>query len=214
MSQERSTFSCFDEGSTLLEVLIGIALTTMLLLFLSEAAIFADQSFLRVKDAGKQYQAAVTFRTALTQSLEAAYPLRRGAWASDNPGRFKGTEKQLQFSVYGGSWPPDLITVSIDEGVLSLERTGHPNLTLSAAASSFGHSDDLCLRYFGVEDGVNQAAWHAAWDFDGRLPSLVSIADKCEVSTDLGAAGKFMLPISAPGACQFDELLQRCRGGV
>lgn len=206
------------EGFTLLEVLIGISLTTLLLVLLSEVAFFASHSFSQMRDAAREQQRSQSFRILLVQSLEAAYPYQ--GFGEGKGHMFIGTRQGVTFLTYGTTALRTSVELQVGSRLLTLSHDGQSVAEISLANFWTFHSgaNDVCLRYFGTHSGFGPAAWFGSWDVDGLMPKIVAITNQCEGiignQSDSFNWEYYFLPVTASGACKFDDLLQRCRGGI
>ncbi len=209
-----------SDGFTMLEVLIGIMLSTLLLLLLSEVAFFANLSFSEVRQAAARQQNDIVFHRTLAQSLESAYPYRNPDDSAAQSGVFAGTNGVVRYSAYSAHRPRTLFEVRVAPDKLTLLEAGaiKAEKPIGAIPLDGARANTVCLRYFGVQQGQGRPTWSGSWAADGRLPVLLAITSQCD-ELNLAPSTEFWweffsLPVTASGACEFDQLLQRCRGDI
>ena len=179
----------FRSGTTLLEVLIALAIMAMTALLIAPLISGTGRALGRSSEIADGVAMAIS-RDELRGWLEAAVAFPASDGIAPEAG-FVGRQGSLEFFTlsHGGSfWVGEwvkvrLMTISGEEGqivrvlAVGLDDQGNSvtrELPLSTTAGT------ISLEYFGRHEGETDPTWRNEWASVGRLPDLVriSIADR------------------------------------
>ena len=182
-----------DAGFTLLELLVSLALLSLLMAMMSQALYNVRQANRAGERAGSD-AAVGSVRMVLSRIISEARPIRSAG--SQHQGRplIDGREDRLRlvtsFSAGGAFGGLNDTQISLQS-----DKTGKTaDLVVDQAlfrqpGSQFGtimprplHAEllrnvtGLTFRYFGVAEFEGNARWHKTWRYPSRLPTLIEIS--------------------------------------
>ncbi|MBX9925824.1 MAG: prepilin-type N-terminal cleavage/methylation domain-containing protein [Hyphomicrobiaceae bacterium] len=176
-----------DEGFTLLEVLVSLALLSLMAAAMASALSDARKASLWAER--KSTDAAIgSVRLLLSRLISEARPLKLskedGSLIDGEPDRLRFITNVSAAGSVGG----------LNETVIFLETDARGKKSLAISQVLFRQSDhaslverqpmqlslqenavDLSFRYFGRADLDARPRWHTQWHHSGRLPSLIEI---------------------------------------
>jgi general secretion pathway protein J len=220
---ETAPDDCGDGGFTLVELLVAIALLSLLSVILLSSVRFGLTAWERGAAHVDRVDRVQLVQSFLRHSIEDAYPLF--SIAGDGRGRvdFAGTPASLQMlspvSRALGSGGRARLTLALSRGEagfdlvvtvaheLAPEGRGEIKKVLLSSVQSVN------LSYFGRSGSERADGWRGRWMEEPRLPKLVRI----EVSFPPGDTRSWpeftVAPrIGADVGCVYDPLTKRCRG--
>lgn len=174
-----------EQGLTLIELLLSLAILAMLTGFLAGGLSMARRAFAtdRASEIGGETSAAVQTMAALVGS---ALPLRFDGAGPRDPIGFDGRQEGLSFiglsegrSLRGG--PHRIVLrrsgrdIVADFVALTGSRPKESPETPPTRVVVLSGVRDLRIGYFGTTDPKVKPAWRAEWIRADRLPDLVSI---------------------------------------
>lgn len=167
-------------GLSQLELMIALAIMTLIAVFLANVLDFNRQSLDRAGRFSDRAEQVLTRETLRHWIEEMPHGFGTGT-ARDG---FEGTGTQLRFQtlvIDGTFWAGELTEVTI-----GLDATG--DMMMSARGRHAKREDRLhisrvlateigtmTLSYYGRMSGADRSAWHNAWADEGRLPDLVKL---------------------------------------
>jgi general secretion pathway protein J len=214
-----------EAGFTVLELLVALALFSLLSLTLFESVKFGMHAWMRGTEHVEQTDQSLHVQNLLRHLIEDAYPL----FLSEDPTRghvdFDGTSSTL---VFLASAPIALGAGGRSRLNLSVEHSGnHADLVLTSKRelawpedraqpimrALLGGTESIEFAYFGTTSADRPAEWHDAWRGQPVLPQLLRVqvrfaAGDLRTWPDLLIAPR----IAADVACLYDALTNRCRG--
>lgn len=186
-AQSSSTPSGQDDGFTLIEVLVALALLSLLSLVLLASLRFAVAAWQRSSLYSEWADRTLVLQNQLRRFIGDAYP----RYLTDDAGRghvaFTGTASSLSFlaptPVALGGTAHTRFALFVDErdGRADLVLTSTPELVqgdasaLSSKRLLLNDIRGLEIGYFGKVRSARQAAWHDAWSEQPTLPRLIRI---------------------------------------
>jgi general secretion pathway protein J len=211
-----------QRGFTLLELLIGLALTGFILTLLFAAFRLGAQSWDAIDARSERIAQAQVSRSVVTRLIGSALPFRWKRGASPTLA-FAGNDTELQFVAF---LPQQLqqgglarIALRIEPGAADTTRLTLRYAPLTYLEQDFAGLDSqkpfvlmevhgpLRFAYFGSPSPTEPPAWQGAWQAPDALPTLVrlGIDDATEPAPDLVAA----LAITGSG-CLWDSFYEKC----
>ena len=209
-----------DDGFTLLELLVALAVLGLLSLVLFGSLRFGVQVWQRSEDALETANHLRNVEATLSRDLMRAYPL----YISTAPGQakieFDGVMDSLTFLTPDDSVPGALDRVTIkketmDDGAVVVRRSA-----LELSSQSGVHDKVLLKRvrqlrfsYFGAKAPGEPPVWRNEWRDKTKLPNLISIKIEFRDHFDGFWPGLVVAPrLSSDVGCVFDALAKDCRG--
>lgn len=222
-SQSRAEGDRDQEGFTLVEALIAIALMSLLSLLVLGALRFGIIAWQRGHEVSNRVDEFAHAEAFLRRVIGNASPQFLQGDGAKGYVEFDGRSASLRLIAD----PPQsldragriVITLSAEEkaGRNNLVISMQPELTPDQAILPEGRRILLAdvgkveFSYFGAKGSRGQPAWHSEWTRESALPELVRIAlssSKEDPSSAIIVRPKIDVDVS----CIYDTLTRRCRG--
>jgi len=212
-----------EAGFTLVEVLVAIALLSLLSLVLLTSLSFGLKAWERGTTHTERVDHVTLAQNLLRRAIEDAYPLFSVADPTRGQVEFEGTETSLRIltstaDALGGSGRSRLsLTVDRRGAGFDLVLAAKPELgTESGYATKkvlVANVQAVELSYFGKGRSDRAAAWRARWTGETVPPQLVRIQVRFS-SGDSRMWPEFVIAprIAADVGCVYDPLTKQCRG--
>jgi general secretion pathway protein J len=178
-----------EDGFTLVELLVSLALLVIMLTLISGAMRFGGRAW-EVSGQVDRGQTVATFRALLGQRLTESLPLM----SSDERGvmqlAFHGAGDELNFlsplpsrdGMPAGLFSVTLRLVPTRDRARSLSLDFRPVASANAPAIGDGHRPvrvagvaQLAIRYYGSPKNIGEPRWLDEWQQQEALPRLVSV---------------------------------------
>jgi prepilin-type N-terminal cleavage/methylation domain-containing protein len=178
-----------EDGFTLVELLVSLALLVIMLTLISGAMRFGGRAW-EVSAQVDRGQTVATFRTLLGQRLSESLPLV----SSDEKGllrlAFHGASDELNFlsplpsrdGMAAGLFSVTLRLVPMRDGGRSLSLDFRPVESANAATVLDGHRPvlvagvaGLAISYYGAPKNIGAPRWLDEWQEQDALPRLVAV---------------------------------------
>jgi general secretion pathway protein J len=212
-----------EAGFTLMELLVAIALLSLLSVVLVGSLRFSLTAWARGADHVERVEDTAIVQEFLRRTIGDAYPLfilsdpTRGVGYVD----FTGTRQSLRFLAdapialggRGRVW--FALALERQNGHAHFIITSTPELAAAASARKILLPDveGIALDYFGIARADRQAAWHAVWRVEPVLPQLVRLKVSFASSDQRAWPDLVIAPrITADVGCVHDPLTKQCRG--
>jgi general secretion pathway protein J len=193
MREERGRdASAGEAGFSLVELLVSLALLSLLAAILASGVGLGQRVWLRSEDMAQASRVMFDAQSALSRLLQDLQPLHVDAQTSRTI-EFRGTADELEGIVplpphigLGGLYRLhlfrnrserhlDLTFQAYEQGTLPASRTGNDEAGLTTLASDI---DSLELRYFAKATSEEAGSWRSDWQGQEELPALISIRVK------------------------------------
>lgn len=216
----RPTANPGDSGFTLLEMLVVLALLSLLLAVLTSTIYLGINARARVTAVTLDAQDFAGFRRIITEKLEYAYP----EWISNAQSSnvdFTGTTAHLNFlgpalETQGAGFSRYDISLARENGHRAIllqtaydEGGGGPPLVSHFASGLAG----LSIKYFGFPRDGGAKTWQSEWIMRSTLPALIAI----DVSFPKGDRRSWPEIVIHPAiegdvSCEIDSVAHGCLG--
>jgi prepilin-type N-terminal cleavage/methylation domain-containing protein len=219
-------------GMTLIEVMVALALLTMLATGMVETFLLAQRDYVRTIELAETSDDIVGAQRFLTRALESAYPFRPNLGTRQDHFGLEGAADQVLFSAPAPSSGQKAgfyryrvraehrgRTVDLVVGwTLDRDGTVTPETDLGVSehtAVLLRDIADVKWSYADVDlptGGPSSIAWQTTWLGNAHLPRLVRL----EILFPIASRREWPVMIVAPvvtddALCAFDIVSQRCR---
>lgn len=167
-----------EQGFTLVEVMVALALTTVLLSVIYSSLWVGLNSTQRISGTITENDSERTLTYFVRSQLRQLDTRFDKGFVP-----IRGDVKSLQFRVRHLRGDPALRTFDIEllrneetGMVLGIRESEGPGNALSHGAVLMDGLSSLAFDYYGALDQATAAAWHDAWDSDDRLPQMVRMS--------------------------------------
>jgi general secretion pathway protein J len=211
----------FQDGFTLLEVLVGMTLLAFLSVALFQAFDIGAKSWAKAEGATSGADQIMAGEKLLADALDRSYPLVIQADATRLDIAFDGHPNELEFLAPDDSRPGMLLQMRLAveqrKGRKALVLFTKPELDRSSGSGwkrllLLSDISELQLAYFGAS-GEQSPNWHSDWSNAPVLPRLVRVRIGFPDPSHPAWPELIVAPhISADVSCNFDLLLKGCAG--
>lgn len=205
------------QGFTLLEVLIGIALVSMIFVIVASALQFSVRAWRNTDNAITAMQDVAFAQSIMRQALEDVYPRLAGDGYVDFLGdaggvRFVGRTPNA-VSAFARA-DIELRTVETENGA-ALAIAFRPEFTDETVRETL--IDDLAAVSFSYlprqKNGAPKPGWTDSWAGEARLPALIKIEVQLREDDRRRWPPLIIAPrIDVDAACRYDPLTNFCQG--
>jgi general secretion pathway protein J len=214
-----------DRGFTLVELLVGLSLMSLLAVTLIGAMRTGLITWRGVARHAEKLDQIMVAQSQLRKLIGAAYPMH--IRSNDSMGHvvFDGTSTSLRFlstapvAVQGGGRGIFLLSVVPRGNGFALTVTSRPELEARshkgqpASVTLVEGLEYMSFAYFGRRRDDRVSAWHDNWQAHVELPLLVRIDARFAGHSSQRWPSFVVRPqISVDISCELDVLIKRCRG--
>ncbi|MFC7050962.1 PulJ/GspJ family protein [Emcibacter nanhaiensis] len=190
-------------GFTLLEILISIALLSLIMLMITGIIGFSQKSLQATEQSSLELHADIAVKRLLKRLVEQAAPAFETTADEGQRLAFSGTSKRLDFLVRS---PIDALPPGLYRARLALEEgTLHLSLATMNGKNLVEHKQlELGPRILGIsyyQQNGDRGRWSNQWSFPSHGPDLIRIA--CENPDDgdqTETIGLYIRPLLLPKA--------------
>lgn len=212
--------SAGEAGFTLLELLIAMTLLGLLTVALFAGLKFGTRVWAASETATAGANKVNAIQMLLSREIARAYPLFVTKDVTDAHVEFDGTERTITFLGPDPRGSGAMLRISAlasgGENTATLKIVARPelsNVRNDATMAELHGLRFLEFAYFGAEDAKTAPAWHAVWQNEKRLPTLIRIRAAFARGTHTIWPALVIAPrISADSGCTIDLLTKDCRG--
>lgn len=209
-----------DQGFTLLELLVAMALLGLLSLVLWGGLRFGTQVWRISGDDLEHGNKVRSVQAQLTRQITTAYPAFLRTDATHAVVAFDGGRDRLDFLTLDPMKPGSMVSVTLDapmeRGRREMRSRTHGELVRASNPETRILLKDLKsleFSYFGTETLQDSASWHADWHDKMKPPQLVRIrVEFADRKSDLWPELIIAPRITADAACAFDAVTKYCKG--
>lgn len=194
-----------ENGFTLLEVLVSVALLALLAILLVPAIRAVSLADTRIRTHVETREAGVQLEALLRDALTHLQPVPEAIGA----GALQGAGDSLVLSVrMPSSGRLEQLAIHLDGDAVVVSLSGPGAEIRTTRLTGFGRSTRF--YFFGETEARDALAWHTEWPYN-HLPRLVVL--DTEPVRGMTRRLEMEVPAQAEFDCQFDSGLGVCLGG-
>ncbi|WP_316182558.1 MULTISPECIES: prepilin-type N-terminal cleavage/methylation domain-containing protein [unclassified Bradyrhizobium] len=221
-SSEAAGLDDCDAGFTLVEVLVALALFSLLAVLLFDNVKFSLQAWRSGRARAEAFQRELAAQDVMRRLIGNLYPMMLGEDAAQRRIDFDGQAESLEFlgdapAVAGGAGhfrfklfadrKPDRVDLVLQSRPeLALKQDSERTLLVS-------NIDRVEFSYAGRGTGADNAGWRTSWQEQTDIPALIRLRVLMRPGDGQTWPELVIAPrVQADVSCVYDALTMRCRG--